>query len=170
MFVWQTAAAVCALKQEVPLKNDHLLTIYPSQCYRLSKGKCKNQFRKKTILKYVWNKVHSDESISNVDPDVVGCLCKSTDVTICVWVGVYDSLIIYDQDFTQAILILHLYLENLYKKYFLNTFQTYMYQMEGNPHPSHFFFLQIDRFSFLHKMPLLKVISSVNRPRFLSCK
>lgn len=111
------------------------------KCYRLSKGKCKNQFRKKTILKYVWNKVHSDESISNVDPVVVGCLCKSTDVNICVWVGVYDSLIIYDQDFTQAILILHLYLENLYKKYFLNTFQTYMYQMEGNnPHPSHFFF------------------------------
>lgn len=152
MFVWQTAAAVCALKQEVPLKNDHILTIYPSQCYRLSKGKCKTQFRKKTILKYVWNKVHSDESISNVDPVVVGCL------------------IIYDQDFTQAILILHLYLENLYKKYFLNTFQTYMYQMEGNnPHPSHFF-LQIDRFSFLHKMPLLQVISSVNRPRFLFCK
>lgn len=37
--------------------------------------------------------------------------------------------------------------------------------MEGNnPHPSHFFFLQIDPFSFLHKMPLLQVISSVNRP------
>lgn len=152
------------------MKNDHLLTIYPSQCYRLSKGKCKNQFRKKTILKYVWNKVHSAESISNVDPVVVGYLCKSTDVTICVWVGVSNSLlyIIYDQDFTQAILILHLYLENLYKKYFLKTFQTY--QMEGNnPTPSHFI-LQIDPFSILHKMPLLQVIFSVNRPPFRFCK
>lgn len=131
------------------MKNDHLLTIYPSQCYRLSKGKCKNQSRKKSILKYVWNKVHSDQSISNADPVVVQYLCKSTDVTICVCVGVYDSLIIYDQDFTQAILILHLYLENLYKNYFQKKISDIPDGGEQPPPPHIFFFFFANRPFFI---------------------
>lgn len=56
-------------------------------------------------------------------PSCGGYWCNSTDVTICGWVGVFDSPIIRDRVFTQAILILHSHLENLYKNIFKKLFR-----------------------------------------------